>query len=339
MSDHAQVVDDDDPLPLSALKHRLSEKTYQWLEAAEFPTEDDEGLHFVGFSLSSANDDEDEEQWTRVQDWCSSASTPDGVGGYYNQEELGAPKDGGIKVQYILSSASGGHGDDLWAASRHVANLLADKDQCRKLLGASQTEGHPLAGRSFLELGAGGGVPSWTAQWCGARVVVCTDQSIPDRIRCLAECAERNGRRIQQQQLPKQKETARVAPYDWGSSIDEVVSFLTPEENSKTMDNNRSLFDVIVAADCIYMPELHTKLIDSLRRLLHPQRGVALLPFALHGNTDDTRVWTIIETAQEFGFKVENLGSVQLTPQADGMDAKRALVHMLRLTVQQQQRS
>jgi uncharacterized protein (UPF0147 family) len=26
---------------------------------------------------------------------------------------------------------------------------------------------------------------------CGARVV-CTDQSIPDRIRCLAECAQRN---------------------------------------------------------------------------------------------------------------------------------------------------
>ena len=44
-------------------------------------------------------------------------------------------------------------------------------------------------------------------------------------------------------------------------------------------------FDVIVAADCMYMPWLHTELLDSIDLLLS-DRGVALMPFALHGNTE-----------------------------------------------------
>jgi len=103
-----------------------------------------------------------------------------------------------VQVKYILSSAGGGHGDDLWAASRHIANIFADDEKCREILGPaiipeSINENHILMGSNFVELGAGAGVPSWTALKCCARVV-CTDQSIPDRILCIAESAERSRR-------------------------------------------------------------------------------------------------------------------------------------------------
>jgi predicted nicotinamide N-methyase len=340
--------DNDAPLPLVDLRERVTTSTYSWLEEAERLEKLSNSEDQQAASLFAGQDDG--EKWTRIQEWRSSTSTPDGFGGYYIESEDVSSQDDEsdarlVKVEYILSSAPGGHGDDLWASSRHVANLMANKETCRELLSPlwsckgkavrENNDRHPLEGVELLELGAGGGVPSWTAMWRGARVV-CTDQSIPDRIRCLAESAERNRRRIQNipqnnnslAMISANAQRARVCPYDWGSSIEEVTSLLQDDHDEEFRNK---LFDIVVAADCVYMPELHKELINSIQKLLDPD-GVALLPFALHGNTEDSRVWEIIDTAKQEGFHVENLGSVQLTPQAYGMEAKRALVYMLRLT-------
>ena len=348
--------DDDAPLPLSDLQTRVSQKTFQWLQAEEKRQiseleEEKEVTHdFFGFHDTATNDEE--EKWLRVREWLSSAQNPDGIGGYneedseesrhhhQQQKNEASPDTKAVCVKYILSSAGGGHGDDLWAASRHMANLFADEGKCRELLAplliATESEQrasklpptrHPLTGLNLIELGAGGGVPSWTAMWCGASVV-CTDQSIPDRIRCLAESAERN-RRAMSQATKLDKEVfdnackARACGYDWGTSIHEVVTVIDGiQEETK--------FDIVVAADCIYMPEFHEVLLESIRMLLS-KRGVALLPFALHGNTDDSKIWSIVDLASAKGFEAEVLESQQLTPQSSGMDKKRGLVHMLRL--------
>jgi predicted nicotinamide N-methyase len=348
MADPIAEDDNDAPLPLVDLREWVTPATFAWLEEAErlekLSNSGDE--HTV--DLFERQDDG--ETWTRIHEWRSSTSTPDGVGGYYiDSEDVSSQDDESdarfVKVEYILSSAPGGHGDDIWASSRHVANLMANKETCRELLspmwngkdtiGRENDDRHPLEGVELLELGAGGGVPSWTAMWRGARVV-CTDQSIPDRIRCLAESAERNWRRIQNTpqnnlnlaMISTDAQRARVCPYDWGSSIEEVTSLLQDDHDDE-FRNKR--FDIVVAADCVYMPELHKELINSIQKLLDPD-GVALLPFALHGNTEDSRVWEVVDMATQEGFNVENLGSLQLTPQAYGMEAKRAMVYMLRLT-------
>ena len=324
----------DDAIPLSELREHMSNKTFQWLEENEKPTitasDDDEQQDLLGL-----NNNNDDDEWTRVQDWYSSDTTADGFGGYVHSQDEPDTTTTSIRVQYILSPAVGGHGDDLWASSRHVANCFANTDACQKLLAPifsgtaaeerkSTSPSHPLNGLTFLELGAGAGLPSWTALWCGASVV-CTDQGIPDRVRCLAESGERNYRRmLHSRDAGEVPRHPRVCPYDWGTSTDEVLSLL---------DDEKQRFDVVVAADCIYMPEFHEKLLDSIQKLLNPHSGVALLPFALHGNTEDARVWQIVPLAEQKGFLVENLGAEQLTPQSLGMEAKRALVHMLRLTL------
>ena len=66
--------------------------------------------------------------------------------------------------------------------------------------------------------------------------------------------------------------------------------------------------------------------------MLMADHGVALLPFALHGNTADDSVWGIIGLAESKGFRVEALQPKQLTPQIGTMDLKRGLVNTLRLT-------
>lgn len=331
---------EDTALPLSELRERIPSSTFQWLlkeeeTALAAAAEEEEAEEATAFFQV---EEEEDETWIRVQEWRSSKTTADGIGGYIESEEPKTvatdTKDDELVVYYILSQAGGGHGDDLWAASRHVANQLADAETCRDLLSPlDSNEEHPLVGLRFLELGAGAGLPSWTAMWRGAKVI-CTDQGIPDRIRCMAESAQRNWRAMNDADNNSSAtlanaQMAQVCPYDWGTPTTEITNAALSGDVS--CDDEVIQFDVIVAADCVYMPQCHEVLLKSIDLLLSAS-GVALLPFALHGNTQDEEVWRIVELAEEKGFRVEKLGSLQLTPQAYGLELKRALVHMLRFT-------
>jgi len=325
VSEEKIITDEDAPLALSDLKRWVSKGTYTWLEKADQEAEVLKQELDDTAAASSANlfgdDDEDE---VRVHKWSTSLLNPDGATG------LDAAEDGAVSIVYLLSSSLAGFGDIVWSSSRHISNLLANPDTCRTVLShyfsteeSNHSIKHPLSGVSFLELGAGAGVPSWSAMGCGARVV-CTDQPNSDRIRCIAECVERNFRNMTKQ-TPTNAiyDKCQACPYGWGTKIDEVTKALNKSGDER--------FDVIVAADCMYMPWLHTELLDSIDLLLS-DRGVALMPFALHGNTDDGDVLRIIDRAKEKGFEVDELAEAQLTPPSEGMALKQGLVKTVRLT-------
>lgn len=330
------------PIQLSILNKWVSSSTHAWLQAAETKEKtrqaelDDDDLIFTAALFQSEADKQEELelQRHRIQSWKTSVDNPDGVFDWLEDGDTAAansnPSD--IRVIYIISDSTEGHGSTLWPSSRHVSNLLGNKESCQQALlplmqkkqKIENTAKHPLEGISFVELGAGAGVPSWTAMRCGARVV-CTDQAVPDRIRCIAECAERNYRDMTEIVCDKEvldnAKLTRACPYNWGESIDEVTSSLGTHEK----------FDVVVAADCCYMPLLQTKLLQSID-LLMSRDGVALIPFALHGNASDEDVWAVVDRAKEMGFVVEVLEPKQLTPSVFGMAEKRGLVQTVRLT-------
>ena len=384
---------EDAPLPWSDLRQRLDVATLAWLLEAVGEQwdqknepiedldeqEDETGAHnlFASRNAQDIGNDDNDEYYPRVHQWSSSVTEPGGVllltTGSTAQDRSSSTtavvtttttsdKNRGnmvVQVQYILSDAPGGHGDTLWPAARHIANLLADPVQCRRLLWRRMVQQHPpdpqqhhpLQGMRFLELGAGAGLPSWTALHCGAAHVVCTDQPIAARLCALAEAAERNVRQMQtttQRLLPQQ---VTVSSYLWGTDVEDLLRALPPStgvsstsipapssstkrEEDDPGDTDSRRFDVVVAADCIYMPDCHDILLQSIQQLLRPQRqGVALLPFALHGNVPDPHVWSFIETARNVGFHVERLESQQLTTSHTTLDAKRALIYTLRLTL------
>jgi Predicted methyltransferase len=381
------ILDDDDgddedsaPLPLTSLRDRVLPKTFLWLQKHE--EEENEWLKLnelesetsgtilqlfsrhCNAGPSSSDEDSSSSDDCRVQEWCSSKIFPDGIGGYCigqtGEQQEEEEEEGSLRVKYILSESAGGHGDDLWAASRHISNLFADQEKCRDLVSplfdvtstsnsAEQQQmelafnHHPLLGLDFIELGAGAGLPSWTAMRCGAKVV-CTDQAIPNRIRCMAESAERNIRYMKTLLVGRDKDdretaiykfavNARVCPYSWGDPIDDILELLSPTTTIQDGQSHNSLlkrFDIVVAADCIYMPQFHESLLESIGMLLS-DTGIGLLPFALHGNVNDEEVWNIVNLAVEKGLKVEILESCQLCPQALNMDSKRGLIHVLRL--------
>lgn len=340
MTDHANV--DSAPLPLSTLTKWVSPQTLSWLQhaqdiqLAQSQTITDDDMHYTA-SLFQSDADKEEElllQQHRIRSWKTSTTNPDGIFDCSLDANDGCNNKNGIRVLYIISDSSEGHGNTLWPSSRHISNLLADAESCRDLLSPllqrepidDSNDRHPLLNQTFVELGAGAGVPSWIAMRCGARVV-CTDQCVPDRIRCIAECAERNYRdMIEMGCSGENLENAKltfVCPYNWGESIEEVTKTSSLGPNEK--------FDVLVAADCCYMPLLQTKLLQSIDMLLS-EVGVALLPFALHGNASDQEVWGILDRAEKLGFVAEVLEERQLTPSVIGMEDKRSLVQTVRLT-------
>lgn len=348
---------DDGPLPLSKLKRWMPDDVFSWLEEGDEKAaklkkdlEANSALNvanlFGSESDSEGDDDEESAKNRRVQSWASSSKHVDGIGGFDSLREKDNVDDDkcedeidehSVNIVYILSESYQGFGDTLWSSARHMANVLANPEKCGEVLspllsrrGGEQggelneenSNRSPLHGMSFLEVGAGAGLPSWTAMRCGARVV-CTDLSDTNRIRSMGECAERNWQLMEADGNLLHGNDARVCPHDWGTPVDGVVKALNK--------NGTERFDLIIAADCCYMPWLHAELLDSIHNLLS-DIGVALIAFALHGNTDDDDVWKIVDRAKEKGFIVEVLESQQLTPPTSTMESKQGLVHTIRIT-------
>lgn len=329
------MTDQDNDRELTSLKPWMSKETYEWIKADDVERlELQKQIEAETAPLNLFGDDDDSNDGTaRVQTWTSSLTNPDGIGGFQlrNDQDDGVPtKDSdAVSIIFILSDSHDGFGDVVWASSRHIANLLANPNKCRELLlplyqteeEPFESQRHPLVGKRFIELGAGAGIPSWIAMKCGARVV-CTDQRKANRIRCMAECIERNYEQMKLEDSPYLEYglAARACPLAWGKSVDEVQAI---EEK----------FDIIIAADCCYMPWLHDEMLGTIDKLLD-DKGVAIVPFCLHGNADDGDVWGIVDRAKAKGFAVEELPATQLTPPGMLMESKQGLVHTLRLTKQ-----
>eukprot|EP00977_Amphora_coffeiformis_P012026 scaffold2968_cov172-Amphora_coffeaeformis.AAC.2 len=289
----------------------------------------------------------------RIQEWTSSLTNPDGYGGFESRaaettaatpeakDETKANVDDGandVTVKFILSGdVWQGFGNQVWAASRHLANLLADPVKCRLLLdpflsnlpdGASSSslDKHPLKGICVCELGTGAGIPSWTAMRRGARVVA-LDQAIPGRIRAVAEGAQRNWQDLKSDQDGGPFHQPMVFPYDWGNPVEDISALLQQQ-------GGQDQFDVLVAADCLFMPWFHSEILESIDLLLS-NRGVAILTFPLHGNVEDEQIWSFVDQANEKGYTTDQpFPPFQLTPQSADMHLRQALVYTLRLRKQ-----
>lgn len=342
-------MDPEAPLELSELRHRVLPWALEWMKKAEdeekaWQAENEVELNGNGAHLFATPEENEEEEphKYRIRAWYTSPSNPDG----YAPENWELPhqdtavnkdaQEWGVRAVYLLSESWQGYGDILWSSARHVSNLLGNAASCREILTPlllqkvnekdSDRQRHPLFGLAFVELGAGAGVPSWVALRCGARVV-CTDQAVPDRIRSIAECAERNFREMKSTETDPDvlamAAQARACSLDWGESVEDVLECLDADKKER--------FDVVVAADCCYQPWLQPRLLQSIYQLMSNE-GVALLPFALHGNAKDEEVWRVVDRAKDQGFRVQILQPQQLTPPVANMDLKQGLVQTVRLT-------
>lgn len=162
------------------------------------------------------------------------------------------------------------HASSIWASSR----FIADNIQLMNL--AENTR--------VLELGAGAGLPSIVvAQIHPSAHVVISDYPDPELIATLTENVFKNN----------PWGNARVVAYAWGT---EPCQLLTSEGKK---------FDLVIAADTLWNPDLHVLFIDTLTRTLeHVDTARIHLVAGLH--TGRYTIQSFLNQVVAAGFSIES---------------------------------
>ncbi|SPN98796.1 related to NNT1 Putative nicotinamide N-methyltransferase, has a role in rDNA silencing and in lifespan determination [Cephalotrichum gorgonifer] len=143
------------------------------------------------------------------------------------------------------------------------------EDEASKGRRADQRPSLPMStfdvrGKSIVELGAGGGLPSTVAALLGAEEVYVTDYPSPSLLSTLRANVARN---IAKENSPTGYIPGKVqiGGHMWGDLA--------------TLEDRMHAFDIVIAADCLWMSYQHQNLLTSISHLLK--------------ETPDARAWLI----------------------------------------------
>ena len=159
----------------------------------------------------------------------------------------------------------------VWPCARQLAEWLS-----------ASREAPSLEGRAVLELGAGCGLSGLAAWLAGARQV------------CLTELAE-NVTRLEEVVACNQAGSAvTVAALDWTQPLPAAIS--------------AARWDLIVAADCVFWPELFSPLLGTIRALIESSEQQGATPRVILSMTDRAgRLQAFKDTAQSAGYSLQPL--------------------------------
>jgi len=149
----------------------------------------------------------------------------------------------------------------VWSGSILLAEFLA-----------SNAEKY-VQNKKTVELGAGTALPSLVALAFGSQLSVITDYPDEEVLQSLKETVGYNwetcGRPIGR---------VEVVGHGWGEPVDEI----TQTVSKLSSDRNNGYFDLAILSECLWMHRSHGALVKSVDRLLHPERGCAILTYAHH---------------------------------------------------------
>ncbi|KAG6865327.1 hypothetical protein C0991_003427 [Blastosporella zonata] len=171
------------------------------------------------------------------------------------------------------------HASDIWVSSRYLADHL-DQLGIESIAERKAPAGEKVR---ILELGASAGLPGILIAKVFDNVsVVVSDYPDELLIKTLANNVERNG----------VSGTCVAVPYAWGSDPSSVIG-------------DKGAFDVVVAADTLWNPTIHTLFIQSLQLTLKKSPSARIhLVAGLH--TGRYTIQSFLTAAQEAGFVIES---------------------------------
>lgn len=144
-----------------------------------------------------------------------------------------------------------------------------------------------VKGKTVLEVGSGGALPSILSAHLGAKFVVSTDYPDPELIENISKNIIEN----------KLTDNCCALGYIWGNETDEIISTLMERTN-----NENSTFDIIILSDVIFNHSEHLKLLKTCRNLLTPKTGKVLVTFSPHRPKLFDNDMQFFETAKQEPF-------------------------------------
>lgn len=138
----------------------------------------------------------------------------------------------------------------LWNSGLQIADYIED-DEVREW---------NVEGMKVLELGAGTGLSGIIAARAGAEEVVITDYPAPEVLANIKRNVEKN---VKSDQSSARAATGRpqcwVQGHEWGNLEDEFCA------------EHKGTFDIIIVADCLWMPWQHENLMKSINHFMKPE--------------------------------------------------------------------
>lgn len=200
-------------------------------------------------------------------------------------------------------------GDEPEGTLATYTTRITNSDLQINLVGASPLYGHILThaclyltnyieqnadtvkGKTVLEVGSGGALPSILSAHLGAKYVISTDYPDVDLIKNIKRNIIEN----------KVQNNCCALGYIWGNATDEIVDTLTEKTNGEN-----STFDVIILSDVIFNHTEHIKLLETCRKLLTPGTGKILVTFSPHRPKLYEKDMEFFETAEKEPFQFKS---------------------------------
>mmetsp|Transcript_1112 Transcript_1112/g.1575 ORF Transcript_1112/g.1575 Transcript_1112/m.1575 type:complete len:258 (+) Transcript_1112:124-897(+) len=172
---------------------------------------------------------------------------------------------------------------NVWNGSIQVASYLAENDET-------------IRGKAVVEVGAGAAFPSLVALAFGATKTVITDY--PNQ-KVLANIEDNLARNTHV--LGDIEDKAFVQSHIWGSDTGNLVALLGEQYGG---------FDILLAAECLWLHDQHEALLTSIQSLLKPG-GKALISFSHHIPNCEQKDLHFFEIAESssFNFKVDQVAT------------------------------
>lgn len=153
-----------------------------------------------------------------------------------------------------------------------------------------------VKGKKVLELGAGSGLSGLVAARAGAETVIITDYPAPEVVANIRKNVEKNI--PEDMRVGSEGKAARcwVQGHGWGEL----------SEDDHFAQEHKASFDIILVADCLWMPWQHANLMKSISWFLKPH-GKAWVVAGFHTGRAKMAKFYGEELLSEHGLELESI--------------------------------
>jgi nicotinamide N-methyltransferase len=194
----------------------------------------------------------------------------------------------------------------VWSGSKYLADFLASHADLY------------VKNKRTVELGAGTALPSLVALAHGSLLSVITDYPDEGVLQAIKETVGLNW-----ESCGGPLGRVEVIGHEWGTGVEKVVNQMS---GSNERGEEGNYFDLAILSECLWMHRAHGALVQSLSRLLHPEKSFAIATYAHHVPGCEKQDDAFFDLCKQNGFDIVHEESQEMPYMWDS--SKTIVVHL-----------